>query len=193
MAWIETHETWLGPSAQDNNALECYSFFSGKGWVIDAIAAICGNMAIESSINPDITNRRSGAYGLTQWITHKQDMKDWCTANGYSWASGVGQTNYIEWERLNPAAADQWYGRGDYVGMTFTDFAHNTRGYTVRELTHAFWRCYERSGEYQTERETKALHFYELFGGQPGPGGNFPKWLLFNRKRKWYWQGGDKY
>lgn len=197
MAWIEIGDTYLNQTQMDNNALEVYSFFRGKGWATESIAALCGNMQRESTINPVVrTSTTSGAYGLTQWITNKSKMINWCTSNGYSYASGIGQCNYIEWERLNPSAADQWYGRNEYSGITFTNFAHNDMGYSVAELTRCFWASYERSAGYDPQRATYSQHYYELFGGQPGPGpsGDFPKWLLFNKRNKWYWKpGGRKY
>lgn len=203
MAWIEPGDRSLSQSEMDNNAWECYYFFHDSiGWDVTALSAMCGNMQFESFINPGKINAQSGAYGLTQWITNKTKMQNWCTNNGYSYSSGVGQTHYIDYERTHPGASqtDQWYGRGDFVGVTFNDFAFNTRNYDINTLTYCFWRCYERSAAYQSIRETYAAHYYQLFQGTPpspgpSPGSIIQEWLLGQmfKKKRWWYQGGRRY
>lgn len=203
MAWYDTsHGTYYRYTSTEAraNAWEVYNYFRGLGnpWEIVSIAAMCGNMMLESTLNPYIRETtQSGAFGLVQWITHKQDMISWAQSQGLRATSGPAQVRYIEQERNG--IDDQWQGRQEYVGMRFSDFAYNTRGYDLQTLTHCFWRCFERSNAYQTDRELYARYYYSMFTGEdppgPGPGpepGTVPAWLLF-RRRPWWKLGGRKY
>lgn len=200
MAW---HDTTLGAhygyttSEAVDNAWEVYNYFRGLGnpWEITSIAALCGNMSVESYMNPYIReSTASGAFGLVQWISNKSNMINWAQSNNLRATSGNAQVRYIEQERLG--IDDQWGGRGDFVGVTFSDFAYNTRGYTVSVLARCFWDCFERSREYQTSRAARAEYYYSVFtGGEPPTPtpGDVPTWLLLRRKRPWWKLGGRKY
>lgn len=43
---------YLTTEQMQGNAREVLSFFEQKGWSLNAIAGICGNMQSESNINP---------------------------------------------------------------------------------------------------------------------------------------------
>ena len=54
------------------NAVEVYKYFSGRGWSLNAIAGILGNMQSESYVNPGVwqslnEGNYSGGFGLVQW------------------------------------------------------------------------------------------------------------------------------
>ena len=69
---------YLTTEQMQGNAREVLSFFEQKGWSLNAIAGICGNMQSESNINPGIwqslqEGNYSGGFGLVQW-TPATDM-----------------------------------------------------------------------------------------------------------------------
>lgn len=197
MAWHDTtlgaHYAYNSQNAIDN-AWEVYNYFRGltHQWAVESIAALCGNMSVESYINPYIRETtQSGAFGLVQWITHKSDMIAWANNHGLRPTSGPAQVQYIEQERQG--IDDQWIGRGDFSGVTFSDFAYNTRNYTVLQLARCFWDCFERSAEYQTSRGRRAEYYYQIFGGTPPtPAPSILTILSFIIKKPWFKIGGKK-
>lgn len=203
MAWYDTslgaHYTYTGTEAKAN-AWEVYNYFRGLGtpWAIESIAALCGNMSVESYLNPYIReSTQSGAFGLVQWITHKRDMINWAEGRGLRATSGPAQVQYIEQERLG--IDDQWLQRGEYA-QSFSSFAYNWNNLSVSQLARCFWDCFERSAEYQTARATRGEYYYTMFTGEdppgPGPGpepGEVPAWLLLRKKKPWWKMGGRKY
>lgn len=191
MAWIEPGNVYLNQTQMDNNAWEVYNFFTSLNppWQMISVAALCGNMQLESTINPGKINSGSGAYGLTQWTNNKTKMQTWCTTNGYQYDSGIGQTHYIEWERANPGpnGSDQWYATPSY-NLSMSAFAYNSNNNDLNYLTAAFKYNYERNNNEDTAtRQHYAQHYYELFGGSPpGPGNLLKKILGALLKPTWY-------
>ena len=197
MAWHQTDQGvyYSFQSTQaDDNALEVYYYFTGSvttAWAVESIAALAGNMQLESTMNPFIrAANQSGAFGLVQWITFKSQMISWAQNNGFTPTNGAPQCAYIELERQG--IDTQWLGRGDYQGITFSNFAYNSGNWTVAELTKMFWACFERSAEYQPSRERYAAYYYQLFTGSPPGPGPTHKWL-YKKKKPWYRAGGRKY
>ena len=78
----------LTDSEMSVNAKYIYFSLSSKGWTINSISAILGNMQAESSINPgrwqsdDVGNYSLG-YGLVQW-TPVTKQTDWGSGQGLS-------------------------------------------------------------------------------------------------------------
>ena len=71
MAWT-IGNFYLSESQRQANAYEVYLFFSGRGWTLNAIAGMLGNMESESNINPGIWQNLDAynynlGFGLVQW------------------------------------------------------------------------------------------------------------------------------
>lgn len=86
MAWT-IGNFYLSESQMQDNAYEVYSFFSGRGWTLNAIAGILGNMESESNINPGVWQNLDSynynlGFGLVQW-TPATNYTNWATNNGY--------------------------------------------------------------------------------------------------------------
>ena len=150
------------------------------GWSDCAIAAICGNMQVESYLNPGqwqhgyAVGSASAGYGLVQW-TPRTKYSD-CA--GSDWSSNWDkQTLRIEYELQNGL---QWQATAAYP-LTFQQFktADETQ-YSVEYLARAFYYCYER-GTILGQRETYARNWYNYIQGL-APSDNIPKWLLFKIK-----------
>ena len=187
MAWIVRPgiQQSLTRSEMDNNAWEVYNYFHAltQPWTVESIAAMCGNMEAESSMNPGNENT-NGAYGLTQYRnTRKTTFQSWMTNNGYQYYDGAGQCVYINYSLTHNSETEAWYGRGGYTN-SFSDFAYNTGAWGLNDLTDMFQYCFERVsiGTPAGNRRGRAAHYLELFGGTPpGPTpGNIPLWMLYH-------------
>jgi LysM repeat protein len=123
-----------------------FNFFSGSDWTKESIAALCGNMRSESSLNPDMSEfgydwSLDRGYGLVQW-TPRSKYWDWATALGLDPRNGGSQLARINYEVLNNI---QWIAKStNFNSLTFSEFRTNAKGLTVNELTQAFMWGYER-------------------------------------------------
>lgn len=177
MAWITEYQRWLSEEESLNNAGMVYTALSGTDWSDEAIAALCGNMRHESSINPDMYEygyawSADRGYGLVQW-TPRSKYWDWASARGLDQRSGDSQLARISYEVENNI---QWIPISRYNGMTFTQFRTNSGGWSVEYLTEAFTWSYERPNAQAGEdsmaaRKAFALKAYEAGGGTGGGGG----------------------
>ena len=99
MAWISGNR-YLSKSEMENNALIIKNYLTSKGWTLNAIAGILGNMESESTINPGIwqslnAGNMSGGFGLGQW-TPATNYTDWADDQGISWSDGNAQLKWID-------------------------------------------------------------------------------------------------
>lgn len=181
------------------NARYIFSYLVAKGWTVNAIAGILGNMQVESSLNPgrwqndrvqgDAT---SHGYSLVQWTPYTK-YTEWCSSNGYSDPSEMDTAlARIIYEVENNI---QWIGVGNFYGISFDEFTHSMM--SPYDLGKAFILCYERpadqSAEAQDYRGTLANTWYEYLTGitpvNPGISTkkkNKFKFHLFNRRRQIY-------
>lgn len=116
------------------------------------VAAIAGNFAVESNVNPGIweslqvktwdyvydpNNPNQGGYGLGQWTNVSAGgrlwkLHEWVTANGYADGDGDGQMEYIIHE-------DYWVNSSSTIGSytTLTEFLnYNATSSDLYMLTH---------------------------------------------------------
>ena len=167
---------YLTHSEMENNARIVYSFFTGKGWTINAIAAMLGNMQSESSINPGIWEGLKpfqGGYGLVQWTPYTK-YSEWA---GTGWENnGSKQMQRIIFEL---ETGIQYYPTSKYP-ETFREFTQSEK--PVQYLAYAWMYNYERPDNLdQPQRATQAAEWLEFLGGVPVS--EIPIWLLFKFKR----------
>ena len=185
------------------NATYIYSYLSAKGWSINAIAGILGNMQHESAINPgrwegnDVGN--GPGYGLVQWTPYT-NYTNWCSTQGYSDPSEMDNNlSRIIYELENGL---QYIKTSNYP-ESFSEFTKSNQ--SPYYLACAFAWNYERSAVvlWGTEAEREALR--QLRGGSankwytyltgvepsdptPTPGVTTKKkkfnWILFNPRRR---------
>lgn len=143
------------------NAVEVYKYFSGRGWSLNAIAGILGNMQSESYVNPGVwqslnEGNYSGGFGLVQW-TPATNYTNWATANGYSITDPNGQLYWID---TLSESTGQWIPTGSY-NMSWVAF--KTSGSSPEDLASAFLKNFERAGvEAESARRSQARNFYNL-------------------------------
>lgn len=168
----------LSLEEMQNNAVLLWNYFKARGWTLNAVAAMLGNMQSESTINPGIWENLDpfiGGYGLVQWTPYTK-YSEWA---GDGWEdNGQKECERIVWELENNV---QWYSTEKYP-MTFEEFSKSTD--PVRVLAQAFLFNYERPDDLnQPWRSTQAEYWFEFLGGDP----SIPVWLLFKfNKRRFY-------
>lgn len=161
----------LTKEEQQVNAKYIYSYLLNKGWAVESIAGMLGNMQAESSINPgrwqseDIGNTSMG-YGLVQW-TPATKYINWCAEQGLNDYSTLDNNlARIIYEVENNI---QWIATEGH-NFSFNEFATNSIGSNILQLAKAFLLNYERpadqSDSVQVYRGELALVWYEFLTGQ---------------------------
>ncbi|MBO5680578.1 MAG: hypothetical protein J6T08_02575 [Lentisphaeria bacterium] len=193
----------LTQTQMKKNAGYVFSYFTYEGWTPNAIAAMLGNMQVESSINPgrwQSDNVGGGpAYGIVQWDPWSKYV-DWCTEQGFSDPSEMDNNlARIMYELEN---GGQWYATDSY-DLTFREFSTSTESPSY--LAAAFVKNYERPAD-QSEsvlanRGSLADAWYTYITGQEpsdpsDPGGSSGsgsgstkkrtkyKFVLFGKRRR---------
>lgn len=167
MSWISKNN-YLTESEMQNNALLVKSYLVSKGWSINAIAGMLGNMESESNINPGLWQsldygNMSGGYGLVQW-TPATNFTNWADANGYAWDDGNAQLKWIDEETVNTG---QWISTSLYP-FSFETF--KTSSEPPAYLASAFLKNFERAGiEVEDARRENARKWYEYITGHDAP------------------------
>lgn len=149
------------------NAKYIYGYLKPRGWSINAICAMLGNMETESTINPSIwqnldAGNLSLGYGLVQW-TPATKFIEWCAVNSLGIEHINSALARIEWEVAN---GEQWI-KTDEFPFSFNDFKVSSAD--ISTLANAFLRNYERPAEQtQPARAAQALAWYEVLKGESG-------------------------
>lgn len=179
----------LKQSQMEVNATYLYNALTSRGWSINAIAGILGNMQAESSINP---GRWQGnnvgvgpAYGIVQWDPFTK-YTTWALNQGLEPSEMDSNLSRIDYEIANNL---QWIPTSQYK-FSFQEFTKSTE--TPEYLASAFLKNYERAGvEVEEQRRRNARSWFDYLGGiTPTPTpvyksrkNNF-KWVLYARKKR---------
>ncbi|UVX97911.1 MAG: tail lysozyme [Bacteriophage sp.] len=170
MAWIVKVgvRAYLTQSEMENNATEFYGYFNSKGFTIESVAGMLGNLQHESNINPGMkqTASASSGWGLIQW-TPSSNLTDYATAYGVDWATGEIQTQLM-WDEIINGYGSQWKPKPSLgYGYTGAEFSQLT---DVAEACKAYLYERERAGvEALTKRLTYANNWYEYLTGVTPP------------------------
>lgn len=181
--------TYLSQSEQEDNALLIFGYFYSRGWSVNAIAGMLGNMESESTINPGIweslttdpeafkrEEERYPGFGLVQWTPYT-NYTNWADSKGYEWTDGIGQ---CEWINEQTAPAGQWIPTDSYP-LSWEEFKISSE--SVEYLASAFLKNFERADvEVEPERRSQAKKWYTFLTGSEPPEPPTPS----TRKRKKY-------
>lgn len=143
------------------NATYIAQYLLSKGWTLEAVAGILGNMQTESTINPGLWEGRdsgntSGGFGLVQW-TPATKLINWANSNQLDYMDIDTQLKRILWEVENNGG-DQWYATSAYP-ESFEEFTQSTE--SPEYLASAFLKNYERAGvEKEEQRQSQARYWY---------------------------------
>lgn len=166
MGWTIGNYYLTMPQMQ-GNALEIYTFFAARGWTLNAIAGMCGNMQSESNINPAIWQdliygNYSGGYGLVQW-TPATNYTNWASVNGYDITDPIGQMIWID---TLSASSGQWIPTSGYP-LSWDNFKTSTE--SPEYLASAFLKNFERAGvEVESARRSQARYWYDYLNQYAG-------------------------
>jgi hypothetical protein len=170
MAWIVKVGVaqYLTQSEMENNATEFYSYFNSKGFSIESVAGMLGNLQQESNINPGMKQTASAGsgWGLIQW-TPSSNLTDYANAQGSDWAAGEIQTQLM-WDEIINGYGGQWIPK-PALGYSYTgdEFSKLT---DVSEACKAYLYERERAGvEALSNRLTYAGNWYEYLTGVTPP------------------------
>lgn len=164
MSWI-TGNRYLTMAEMQNNASLVYGYFKAKGWTLNAISGMLGNMQSESNINPGLWESfQSGnmqvGYGLVQW-TPASNYIDWA---GNNYQDGYRQCDRIKYELDNNL---QWITKPAYP-MNFKEFSQSTESPSY--LAMVFLANYERPLDpNQPIRGEQANYWYQFLSGTTPP------------------------
>ena len=145
------------------NAEYIYKAFKDKGWTLNAVAGMLGNMQRESTLNPGIwqnndVGNTTGGYGLVQW-TPATKYIDWLLP-GSDASTMDNNISRILYELENNL---QWISTELYP-MSFKEFTKSTG--RPEDLASVFLYNYERAGvSAENERRENALNWYLYLGG----------------------------
>lgn len=178
--WIKGNR-YLSLEEMKNNAIIIYYYFISKGWTINAIAGMLGNMESESTINPHIWENLSvgsGGYGLTQW-TPASKYIDWAGSN---WENPDRELDRIQWEVDNN---QQWFSNPNAPTtnppVSFKQYTQSLE--SVETLANYFLWYYEHPAQtIQPNRATQAKAWYNYLltipDIKPTKRKKMPVWML---------------
>ncbi|MBQ2408788.1 MAG: hypothetical protein II309_05060 [Bacilli bacterium] len=145
------------------NAIYIYKSLKDKGWTLNAIAGMLGNMQVESTLNPGIwqsnnVGNMSGGYGLVQW-TPASKYINWLLF-GEDPSEMDNNISRIIYELENGL---QWISTSTYP-MSFAEFSTSTQ--RPEYLAAAFVYNYERPASPNVNlRQKYALNWFLFLGG----------------------------
>lgn len=187
-----------------NNAECIFNQLNGYGWDRDSICAVIGNMARECRLNPAQTQDgyqiggTTGGFGLAMW-TPQTKYTIWCRQENHTVNSGAWQLYFIN---TKPTREEQrQFNEHDGVyNITWDEFIHNTREYSVEELTAVWLKCYERAGVSALQQRlyysTNYAQYFYNYEPQPSPpptpepykpvSHKMPLWMMVGKHRNMF-------
>ena len=170
MAWIVKVGVaqYLTQTEMENNANEFYGYFNSKGFTIESVAGMLGNLQQESNINPGMkqTASASSGWGLIQW-TPSSNLTDYATAHDADWETGEIQTQLM-WDEIINGYGGQWIPK-PALGYCYTGDEFSKLN-DVSEACKAYLYERERAGvEALSNRLTYASNWYEYLTGVTPP------------------------
>ena len=134
---VVSRDSSLTKAEMKINARYIWNYLGTKGWSLNAVAGMLGNMQHESAINPGRNEIGGTGYGLVQW-TPKSKLTNWLKEKNLK-DNMDGQLERIIWEK---DTGKQYYK--NHYKYTFKEYAVSLDD--PYDLACAFAFDYERSG-----------------------------------------------
>lgn len=162
-----TGNRYLTQAEMETNARYIWNYLGSRGWSINAVAGMLGNMQTESTINPGIwENLAAGVgpgFGLVQWTPYTK-YTQWCEERSLDPADMDSALQRIEYELENGL---QYIKTSSYP-LSFAEFKVSTE--SPYYLGMAFLANYERPAvSNQPKRGQQAEQWYEFLSALPAP------------------------
>lgn len=166
--WV-IKNAYLSESEKANNAELVWKYFEPKGWTLNAVAAILGNMEKESTINPGIWESLTPwgdpdahGFGLVQWTPYTR-ITQWMQSHGYEIDNGDGQCAKLLEECEHPEIEVTWIETAEFP-ISFKEFVHSSE--SPGALAQVFLYNYERPSDLnQPDRSELAAKWYNYLRG----------------------------
>lgn len=170
------------------NAREMYSILRSRGWTLNAVCGMLGNIGHESVYNPwrwqndNIGTPTSGnGYGLVQWTPADHYISNSLaeSISGYApnysghagdASDGRAQTIYINYNNVN-GGAQYSINRNYNYRLTWTQFKKSTAtpAYLAKAWLHNFERPADQSTSVENVRAEEANYWYRTLSGSEPP------------------------
>lgn len=154
---------YLSMSEMENNAEIVYRYLVNKGFTINAISAMLGNMQTESTINAGIWENLDDTFplnlgcSLVGW-TPATKYLNWCSERGLEWDNLYSALDRIVWEFEN---GEQWLSSNGGYSMKQSDFKTSTAD--IEYLANVFLYQYENPAVLpQPDRAKQAMYWYNF-------------------------------
>lgn len=182
-----TGNRYLTRAEMETNARYIWNYLGSRGWSINAVAGMLGNMQTESTINPGIwESLKEGTgpgFGLVQWTPYTK-YTEWCDDRNLDPSDMDSALQRIEYELENGLQYSPTTG----YPLSFAEFKVSTE--TPYYLGMAFLANYERPAvSYQPKRGEQAQRWYEFLSALPAPGykpkrRGLPLFMLYMTSRR---------
>lgn len=169
----DSDEPLCNDSRATHNASHIYEFFRSKGWSLQAISALLGNIQQESTFNPALIEIGGTGHGFVQW-TPPEDLYsvlDALYGHHNDWHDPAKQLEVI-WAEYQESTGlahrgiePQWYKTSKYK-VSWEEWAHSVA--SPEYLAQVFQACYERPYKMHSERSDYAREWYEYLRGWSG-------------------------
>lgn len=191
------------------NAQEIYAVLSARGWTVNAVCGLLGNIHTESGYNPwrwqsDKLGASGGSpwrnkgYGLTQFTPASKyiDAASARATDGYgpNFSNRTGNTGegYAQLVFVDEHA--DYYATSSYP-LSYAQFKQSTEsaGYLARAWLYNYERPADPAST-EGQRASNAEYWYGVLSGEtppdpdipdppPGPGGSLKYWMMFQFDR----------
>jgi hypothetical protein len=146
-----TNTGGVGTVGASSNSGKLWNFYKGKGLSDGAVAGILGNLQQESGLDPTAVNKKSGAFGIGQWLgSRKKALFQYAKDNGMDVNSLDTQMQYM-WKELSS---------GQYGDLS------QMNGMTPEQAAIYFEKKFEKSGgSANDKRQGYAGGFFNQYHG----------------------------
>jgi TP901 family phage tail tape measure protein len=136
---------------------QIWNFLNSKGLSDSAVAAIMGNLQLESGLDTTALNKSSGAYGIAQWLGgRKTALQNYAKQKGTSASDLSTQLEYL-WKELTSSESKS------------LSYLQNNSSASASSLAAMFDKLFERSeGTTVGSRKSYADQFFKLYAGTKG-------------------------